>query len=330
VLEFGPVSAAADPYDKQLLIVVGKGGVGRTTVAAALAAGLARRGRRTLLYQANAKEKLSQLFRGPRVGEELVQLRENLWAVNTNAGASLHEYGLMVLRFETIYRMVLENKVVKALLRAIPGLDDYSIVGKLWFHSTEERAPGVPRWDTIVFDAPATGHAAAMLRIPRVILDAVPEGPLTRDAVKVRALLEDPARTAAIMVTIAEEMPVAESIELAAKVRALDIPLAWLVVNQLYPDRFDPAHVPGRVLRAVAPSLPEDPGLAGAIQRARMIAARRELNETYLARLRALALPEVRLPLLFSATLGPDEIDRLGRMIEQQVGERTRLLGVAR
>ena len=318
------MSAPADLYDKQLVIVVGKGGVGRTTVAASLAAGLARRGRRTLLYQANAKEKLSQLFRGPRVGEQIVQLRDNLWAVNTNPNASLHEYGLMVLRFETIYRMVLENKVVRALVRAIPGLDDYSIVGKLWFHTTENR------WDTIVFDAPATGHAASMLRIPRVILDAVPEGPLTRDAVKVRELLEDPSRTAAVMVTLAEEMPVTESIELAAKVRELDIPLSWLVVNQLYPDRFDPAHVPGRVLRQIAPPPPDDPAVAGAVQRARMIAARRELNETYLARLRALALPEVRLPLLFSPTLGPAEIDRLSRTIEEQVGEHTRVLGVAR
>ena len=194
------MAPAPNLYDKRLLIVVGKGGVGRTTVAAALAASLARRGRQTLLYQANAKEKLSQLFRGPRVGQEIVQLRENLYAVNTNPNAALHEYGLMVLRFETIYRMVFENKVARNLLRAIPGLDDYSIVGKLWYHTTEERSPGVPRWDSIVFDAPATGHAASMLRIPRVILDAVPEGPLTRDAVKVRALLEDRERTAAVLV----------------------------------------------------------------------------------------------------------------------------------
>ena len=325
------MAPAPDLYDKQLVIVVGKGGVGRTSVAAALAAGLARRGRRTLLYQANAKEKLSQLFRGPRVGPDIVQLRDNLFAVNTNPNAALHQYGVMVLRYETIYRMVLENKVAKSLLRAIPGLDDYSIVGKLWFHTTEERAPGVPRWDSVVFDAPATGHASAMLRIPRVILDAVPEGPLTRDAVKVRALLEDRRRTAAVLVTLAEEMPVSESIELAAKLRDLELPLAWLVVNQLYPDRFDPTHAPGRVLAATSPAPGDDPAVAGVIARARLLASRRALNESYLARLRgAIDLPEAHLPLLFVPTLGPAEIDRLGRVLEEQVGARSRALGVAR
>jgi len=299
-------------------------------VAASLAAKLAQRGRRTLLFQANAKEKLSQLFRGPKVGEEIVRVRENLWAVNTNPNAALHEYGLMVLRFETIYRMVFENKVARNLLRAIPGLDDYSIVGKLWYHTTEERSPGVPRWDSIVFDAPATGHAASMLRIPRVILDAVPEGPLTRDAVKVRALLEDRERTAAVLVTVAEEMPVAESIDLAAALRQLDLPLAWLVVNQLYPNRFDAAHVPGRVLATVTPTPADDPAVAGVLARSRMIASRRALNESYLARLRgAIDLPEAHLPLLFVPTLGPADIDQLARALEGELGAQTRALGVA-
>ena len=159
----------------------------------------------------------------------------------------------------------------------------------------------------------------------------MPEGPLTRDAVKVRALLEDRERTAAVLVTLAEEMPVAESIDLAAALRQLDLPLAWLVVNQLYPDRFDPAHVPGRVLSAITPAPSDDPALAGVISRARTIWARRALNETYLARLRgAIDVPEAHLPLLFVPTLGPADIDRLAQMLEEQVGEHARALGVAR
>src|SRR5262249_7903683 len=160
--------------------------VGRTTIAMALAVHLAGRGRRTLFYQANAKGRHTDLLGGPPPGEEIRQVRDNLWTVNTNAAAALHEYGLMVLRYEAVYRMVMENRVSRALVRAIPGLDDYSILGKLWYHTTEE-VRGHPRFDTIVFDAPATGHAVTMLRIPHSILEAVPDGPLTRDAVKVRA-----------------------------------------------------------------------------------------------------------------------------------------------
>src|SRR5262249_10244907 len=148
--------------------------------------------------------------------EEIRPVRSNLWAVNTNPQAALHEYGVMVLRYEAVYKMVLENRLSRALVRAIPGLDDYSILGKLWYHTTEE-VRGQPRFETILFDAPATGHAVTLLRIPRAILEAVPEGPLTRDAVKVRALMEDPARTAPLLVTLPEEMPTNESIELATR-----------------------------------------------------------------------------------------------------------------
>src|SRR5437870_2051808 len=106
---------------------MGKGGVGRTTVAAALGTRLSRAGKNTLLFQANAEDTLSGLLGGPPVGERIVEERERLSAINTNPNAALHEYGVMILRYETIYRMVLENRVAKALLRAIPGLDDYAI-----------------------------------------------------------------------------------------------------------------------------------------------------------------------------------------------------------
>src|SRR6185436_10237931 len=125
-------AAAADLFSKRVIVVMGKGGVGRTTVATALAQACARRGKRTLLFQAGAKDKLSRLLGCPPVGEQLVQVPGGFWAVNTNPSAAIHEYGLMVLKYETIYKMVMENQVVKKLVRAIPGLDDYSIIGKLW------------------------------------------------------------------------------------------------------------------------------------------------------------------------------------------------------
>jgi anion-transporting ArsA/GET3 family ATPase len=298
--------------NRRLILVLGKGGVGRTTVAMALAAHLAARGRKTLFYQANAKDRLSALLGGPPASEEIRAVRPNLWAVNTNPQAALHEYGLMVLRYETVYRMVLENRVSRALLRAIPGLDDYSVLGKLWYHTTEE-VSGRPRFDTIVFDAPATGHAVTLLRIPHAILDAVPEGPLTRDAVKVRALIEDPVRTAPILVTLAEEMPTNEAIELGARLDAdCNIRAAGLVVNQVYPDHFPAASAAGRVLAALLAEGGSDPVLA----RARMSAARRTLNVRYLERLRReLPLPTTLVPKIFAAKLGPKELELIARLL---------------
>jgi anion-transporting ArsA/GET3 family ATPase len=309
---------------KRLICVVGKGGVGRTTVATALAVELASRGRNVLLYQANAKEKLSALLGGPPVGPDLVQIRDRLWAVNPSPASALHEYGLMVLRYEAVYKMVFENRISRALLRAIPGLDDYAILGKLWYHTTEEEGAR-PRWDVAVFDAPATGHGVAMLRIPHSILEAVPEGPLTRDALKVGGLLEDPIRTATVIVTLAEEMPTNETLELAARLsRDVGMTPSALVVNQLYPDRFPAGSVPARVLeRALAGQGPrqraeraEDPVLGPVVARARMARERRALNDRYLARLAAeLPLPTVHVPMLFVPTLGPAEIERIARSL---------------
>lgn len=314
---FAFVLGLAELGGKQVILVLGKGGVGRTTVAAALALALARRGRRTLLFQANANERLSQLLGRPRIGPEVTRVTPNLWAVNTNPDDALREYGLMVLKFETVYKMVLENRLVKGLIRAIPGLDDYSVIGKLWWHTTELE-DGRPRFDTVVFDAPATGHAATMLRIPGVILETVPDGPLKRDAGKVRAMLTDPSRTAAVLVTLAEEMPAAETVDLGTRIAALRIPLAGRIVNQLYPDRFTGGTPAGQVLAAVGAQ--DDPSIEGAITCARLIAARRRLNEEYLARLAAaLGGDEARLPRLFGPSIGPAETDRLSILLDDQL-----------
>jgi anion-transporting ArsA/GET3 family ATPase len=306
---------------KRLVVVLGKGGVGRTTIAMSLAAHLAARGKRTLFYQANAKDRLSALLGGPPASEEIRLVRPNLWAVNTHPQAALHEYGVMVLRYEAVYRMVLENRVSQALIRAIPGLDDYAVLGKLWYHTTEE-VRGQRRFDTIVFDAPATGHAVTMLRIPHSILEAVPEGPLTRDAVKVRTLIEDPARTAAILVTLAEEMPTNETIELAGQLeRGSGLRASGLIVNQVYPDHFPPGSMAARVLAALL-------GEAGAardplVARARLSAARRALNQRYLERLaRELPLPTALIPKIFVPQLGPREVAELAARLGAEMARR--------
>jgi anion-transporting ArsA/GET3 family ATPase len=308
---------------RRLIVVLGKGGVGRTTVAAAIALHLANRGKRTLLFQASSKERLAALLGGPAATEHIAPVRENLWAVNTNPHAALHEYGLMVLRYETIYKMVLENRVSRALIRAIPGLDDYAVLGKLWYHTTEEDR-GRPRFDTIVFDAPATGHAATLLRIPQAILEAVPEGPLTRDAVKVRALIEDPRRTAALIVTLAEDMPTNETIELAGRLtREAHIAPQGVIVNQLYPDRFPAGTPAARVLgRLVDAGAAEGGGaLAAVVSRARMARSRRAMTERHLKRLAAeLPLPTVHLPRLFVPALGPREVADLSRRLAAEIG----------
>jgi anion-transporting ArsA/GET3 family ATPase len=307
-----------DVFDRRLILVAGKGGVGRSTVAAAIATQLAARGKRVLLFETNANDRFGSYFDKPPVGPEVVQLAPNLSAVNTNPAAALEEYGLMILKFRSVYEMVFENRVTRAFVRAIPGLDDYSLLGKMWFHTTEDKR-GKPVWDHIVFDMPASGHSLSMLRIPWVIVDTVPDGPLTRDARTIKDLLCDPARTAMVLVTLAEEMPVNEAFELEAKLTDLGIVPQQVVCNQIYPEHFAAGAPVSRVLDTLAaePSLPSP--LREVTAHASLSRARHALNARYLEELRKRAkAPVAELPMLFAPALSAAHVRTLGEQLTRQ------------
>ena len=301
-----------DVSERRLILVVGKGGVGRSTVAASIAGQLAAQGKKTLLFETNANDRFGSYFDKSPVGTTVTELAPNLSAVNTNPAAALEEYGLMVLKFKSVYEMVFENRITKAFLRAIPGLDDYAMLGKAWFH-TEEEKRGRPVWDTVVFDLPASGHSVSMLRIPWVITETVPEGPLTRDARSIKQLLTDPRRTCAIIVTLAEEMPVNEAIELEQKLTAIGIVPQHVICNQMYPDHFPAGSPVTKVLDALVadPSLPSP--LREVTAHSQLSRDRRSLNTHYLAELRARAkAPVTELPIIFTPQLSSAQVRSLG------------------
>ncbi|HEY4177682.1 MAG TPA: ArsA family ATPase [Kofleriaceae bacterium] len=302
-------------FDKKLLLVVGKGGVGRSTVAAAIAGQLAERGKRVLLFETNANDRFGNYFDKPPVSTDPVQLAPNLWAVNATPATAIAEYGLMILKFKTVYDMVFENRVTRAFLRAIPGLDEYSLLGKAWYHTLEEKK-SKPVYDTVIFDMPASGHSLSMLKVPSVIVDTVPEGPLTRDARTIKALLADPAQTGTVLVTLAEEMPVNEAIELEQKLGAMGIVAQQIIVNQVFPEHFPV----GSPVAKVVDTLAAQPGLSSPLaevtHHALLSRDRRALNAHYLAELAQRAkAPITQLPQLFTTTLGPKDVRALGQRL---------------
>jgi anion-transporting ArsA/GET3 family ATPase len=298
--------------DKRFVIVVGKGGVGRTTVAAALARAAIRAGKRVLLAQTNAPEGLGQLLGGKTaIGPSVTVIDEQLSAVNISPKAALHEYGVLLLRYEPIYRAVFENKPMRSFLGAFPGLDYWTMLGKAWWHTTETQ-DGRPRYDLVVLDGPASGHAVAMLRIPDAVMRAMPKGPLARDASLTRALLSDARRTSALMVTLPEELPMRETVILARDLRELRIPMGPLVVNAMPPaEAADPT-----VAKVLAASTSAPPELAGLLAGTAILAARRRDADRIVEGLASdPGLPMIHLPRLPTGQLGPEEVDRLATLL---------------
>jgi hypothetical protein len=294
--------------DRRFLVVSGKGGVGRTTVTAAIARAAADAGKRVLIAQASSAERLGRFFGrfGP-VGTGVVTLSPGIDAVNMTPQSALHEYGLMVLRSELVYRALFENRAVRGFLGAIPGLDAYAMLGKAWWHTTE-LDHGRPRYDLVILDGPASGHATLMLRIPGAVLQAMPKGPLSKDARAMRELLTDPQRAALVIVTLAEDLPAREASELAAAARGpLQLPLAPLIVNAVPSDALSGASADA-VLGPLAPPT-GDGALDATLRLAASQRSHRRLADDVLARLRAdPGGPLLLLPRLPTADVGPEQI----------------------
>jgi anion-transporting ArsA/GET3 family ATPase len=298
--------------DQRFLILAGKGGVGRTTVAAALARAAAARGKRVLLAQTAAVERLAgMLGRDGPIGPKVRSLAPGIDAVNMTPREALHEYALMVLKYETLYRALFENRAVRGFLGAVPGLDAYAMLGKAWWHTTESAPDGGRKYDLVILDGPASGHALFMLRLPGAILETTPSGPLARDARQLHTLLVDPEQASLVVVTLPEELPVRETGELVRAARAeLGMALGPLVVNAMPPGRLNEGAADAVLGRL--PPRTGDAALDATLAMAAGLRSRRRAAEDAVARLRAeLDLPLRELPWLPAVGLGLREIDAL-------------------
>ena len=205
--------------ERRFQVVVGKGGVGRTLIASAIALRAAKRGKRTLLLEVNAPDHCARVLGVNPVVDTPKEVLPNLELCRMTPAGALREYALMILKFPALYRLVFENPLVKYFLKSIPSLGEFTMLGKAWYHCVEDTLNRKPRYDCVIIDAPATGHALTFLSVARVVADTVPAGPMKSAAIKMANLIEDQDRSCVHLVAIPEEMPVNEGLELSEKLR---------------------------------------------------------------------------------------------------------------
>jgi anion-transporting ArsA/GET3 family ATPase len=226
---------AATVFDRlasrKLIIVSGKGGVGRTTTAALLGVALADRGRRVLVATTGHDDRLAWMLGATSLQDQAQRVTERLFIQRLEPQVCIREYGGLVLHSARLSTAVFDNGIVRRLLRAIPGLDDFSVIGKAWHEAVRGG-----NYDVVVFDGPATGHLLYALGVPQAILRTVPQGPLTREAERMQASFENPQVTQAVLVGLPETWPLTELGELGAALReTVKIDIASVFVNGVLP-----------------------------------------------------------------------------------------------
>jgi len=299
---------------QRLIVVTGKGGVGKTTVTAALAHAVAASGRRVLAVEVG-RGPLGALLGAPRLGSEPVHVTGRLAAASLEPEALLGDFVEGVLRFRILARRLLESTAFQVLAAAAPGLGEFLVLHRLlgWI---EARRRGRALYDLIVVDAPASGHSLPLLAAPRTLGALARLGPVAELLARVQRLIADPDATLVCVVTTPEELAVRETVELHRELgRHLGLAVAPPIVNALPPRRFTAGDA-AALDRLEAAGGPH-PYLAAA----RFQLERRRQADAQLAALRrALGAAPVRLPFLFAAPDAPAGVAALAAELAAAAG----------
>jgi anion-transporting ArsA/GET3 family ATPase len=296
--------------DKRLVLVTGKGGVGKTTVAAALGLKAARAGKRTIVCEVAEQERLHRLFGGSGDGHSERELAAGLYGISIDPERAKEEWLQYQLRSATLAGLLGHSRIFQYLTAAAPGLTELVTIGKVWeLAQLERKTARASPYDLVIVDAPATGHGVAMLRAPRTFSEVARVGPIHRQAGMIDRFLRDPKATGVVTVALPEEMPVNETLDLGGRLREeMGMGIDRVVVNHLLPERFTAAEA--ERLEAVDGS--GSPAIRAALSEYR----RARVQRSQLRRLRrASDAPVATLPFLFVPSLEREQLEILARRL---------------
>ena len=303
----------ADPLDKRLLFVTGKGGVGKSTVALSLGMAAVARGKRAIVCEVASQENVSRVFRRAQVGFNEVELSPGLWGISIDPEESMREYLLLQLKVRAMRDLLMRSKLFVYLAEAAPGLRELVTIGKVWELTLDERRlKGAEPYDIVIVDAPATGHGVGFLQTPRTFAQIARVGPIHSQATRLDEAVTDHERTGAVIVSLPEEMPVNESASLESQlIDDVGVSVDRVYMNALYPERFDAAEMTGVESALDGATGVARSALAAAVSEYRRATSQRE----QLQRLRSMLRTNVtELPFIFRPQLDLSDFQALAEL----------------
>ncbi|MBK5287760.1 MAG: ArsA family ATPase [Acidimicrobiia bacterium] len=316
----------SDLLGRRLLIVTGKGGVGKSTIAAALALVAANQGKRVLVVDVDAKGTIADRFETAPIAFAPREVMPGISLMAMDTEASLAEYVRLNLKVPILGRLGPLARALDFVATAAPGVREILTIGKICWE-VRESIEGRAGWDLVVVDAAATGHVIAQLGAPDAISDMVAVGPVRNQTEWMSDLLSDPAVTALNVVTTPEEMPVAETIDLVGRARReLRVPLGAVIVNRVLPELFTHAD------ELIFDALTEPPvvdrltrrageGAGAVLEAARLAVSMRRSRVPHLERLREdVDLPLMFVPYLFARSQGRRETALVADALTAELG----------
>lgn len=297
----------------RLVIVTGKGGVGKTTVAAAVAQAAVAARRRVLLVEVATPGRLASVLDVPPLTGEPRTILEGLSAVALDESSALEDlvHSLMPLRL--LSSRLLSSDTFRIIAAAVPGIIETALLARVIAWLEEQDRRGRPRWDLVVLDSPASGHSVPLLATPRTMSGLATVGPLGAIVRKTSRWLADPALTRALVVAIPEDWAVAEAVELWESLRdGLALPVGRPILNAVFPKRFSRADE--ALLEEAEASHSIDPQL---LEAGRYFLRRRTMAMEHGRALRAATRERpLELPFLFSTSMTWEDLGPLADALD--------------
>jgi anion-transporting ArsA/GET3 family ATPase len=226
---------------RRVVILLGKGGVGKTTLSAAIAWLASRRQGPALAMECDERAPLAALL-GSRASYSPLVVSPGLSVMVLEGSHALEEYLRLVIPASVIFHAVASSKLYQYFVQAAPGLRELMMLGKVYYEAAIGKS-GKPQWDTIILDAPSSGHALSLLRMPFAARETFGESLVGREASNIGVLLRDPERCALVAVTTPEPLAIAETVETSAELGKLGLALSAIFLNRHNPAYFSSADV---------------------------------------------------------------------------------------